>query len=125
MSITRLISSVSALVLLSWTAKNKIDHPNASLMESVPIVDIYKTVLSMHLKNLKDAQQAMDKGDAPDAPGGPVTSGSPAQSASGHHHFKHDRTGQTLDMGNGLEPTAGSNPLNRGPYKKYGDNRGL
>jgi hypothetical protein len=114
MSITRLITSVSCLVLLYGTAKNKIDHPKASLLESIPIVDMYKTVLATHVKNVEAAEDAMDKGNLGDSAD---PADSHAQSNNGRHHFKHDPTGQTLDMGNGLEPS-GENPLNRGPYKK-------
>jgi len=114
MSITRLAAAVGSVVLLSWTAKNKIDHPKASVLESIPIVDIYKAMLATHVKNVEAAEDAMDKNDPSD---------SHAQSNGGRHHFKHDRTGQTLDMGNGLE-TSGPNPLDRGPYKKYSDNPG-
>jgi len=112
MSITRLIASVSAGLLLYGTAKNKIDHPKASLLESIPIVDMYKAALSKHVQSVEDAENAIDKNDP---------SNSQAQSNGSRHHFKHDRTGQTLDMGNGLE-TSGPNPLSRGPYKKYGGN---
>ena len=110
MSITRLAGSVSVLAMLLGTGVNKIQNPNAPLTDDIPLVDAYKSVLSNYTRNVEDSADSIDKSDSPNHP---------AQSISRRHHFTHDRTGQSLDMGNGLE-TSGTDPLNRGPYDKTG-----
>jgi len=143
MSLLRISASVCSAALLLLTAKNKFEHPKASLLESVPIVDLYKAMLSKHVQDLKAAGEP--EGGRPGGPDPaprdvqkaepaeePVhkdelsnkddlstkddLSNSRAQSKGTRRHFQHDTTGQTLDMGKGLE-TSGPDPLNRGPHK--------